>query len=81
MHGNPATLAIGCAAAIEDDRSFPDSRYNIVLLDTERFRIQRERLLTATRSGRSAEVERLEDPEDGAEFVQQLLVWWICSAS
>jgi len=74
MHGNPATISIGCAGIIEDHQLLPGGRYNIVLLSTERFRIRRELPLTAIRSYRIAEVEFLEeadDPEDSAGFVQQ----------
>jgi len=74
MRGNPATFSIGCAGNVETCERLQDGRYNIVLLDTERFRIRGERPTTATRLYRIAEVELLEeadDPEDGAELVRQ----------
>jgi len=61
MRKPPATYSIGCAGIIEDYRRLPDGRYNIVLLGTDRFRIQSEQPPTANRLYRVADAELLEE--------------------
>ncbi|HYB12760.1 MAG TPA: LON peptidase substrate-binding domain-containing protein [Myxococcota bacterium] len=67
MEGNPPLFSIGCAGVIAEAERLKDGRYNIVLLGTDRFRMDRELAPTAGRIHRVAEVELLDDPFEVAE--------------
>jgi Lon protease-like protein len=67
MDGNPPLFPVGCAGVITESEQLKDGRYNIVLLGTDRFRMQRELPEAEGRLYRVAEVELLEDPFEAAE--------------
>lgn len=61
MSGDPPVYTIGCAGSIAEHKLLPDGRFQLVLIGTQRFRIQREIERGADRLYRIAEVEFLED--------------------
>ena len=67
IDGNPPLFSVGCAGVIAESEPLKDGKYNIVLLGTDRFRIQSELPEAAGRLYRVAEVELLEDPLEAAE--------------
>ena len=67
MAGDPPVYPVGCAGQITQAQRLPDSRYNIVLLGTHRFRIVAERARPSDQLYRVAEVTPLGDPYPEAE--------------
>ncbi len=64
MAGDPPLYPLGCAGKICSAELLPDGRYNMVLLGTKRFRIEREPARPEERLYRVAEVTLLDDVLD-----------------
>ncbi len=67
MRGDPPVQPVGCAGVVTRARKRSDGRYDILLHGTHRFRIQNERVRSAGRLYRVAEVALLEDAYDPAD--------------
>jgi Lon protease-like protein len=61
---DPALFPFGCAGVIHDAERLPDGRYHLVLVGTQRFRIEHEPARPPDRLYRVAEVTLLEDVQD-----------------
>lgn len=66
MAGDPPLFSIGCAGTIQQAQRRDDGRFDILLLGTSRFRIQREIPRSGERLYRIARVERLDERFDEA---------------
>ena len=66
MAGDPPLFTIGCMGTVQQAERRPDGRYDIVLLGTRRFRIEREIPRSGERLYRIAQVELLDERLDEA---------------
>jgi uncharacterized protein len=66
MAGDPPLFSVGCMGTIERAQRRDDGRYDIVLLGTRRFRVEREIPRSGERLYRIARVELLDDRFDEA---------------
>jgi hypothetical protein len=66
MAGDPPLFSIGCMGTIQQAQRRDDGRYDIVLLGTQRFRIEQEIPRAGERLYRIARVELLEERFDDA---------------